>query len=126
MSLTSHFSCVSGYFSLYYVYFFWVYCNFYHPTKKILDDESDDDGSDSRSAGTCAFPFRFEESVGHVDDSVGNVDGSFCRVCVVGFGVFVPILIKSMGDIVLLVVLLTIGVESKGGRLIKIFWRPKP
>ena len=40
----------------------------------LLDDESDDDESDSRSAGMCTFPFRFDESVGCVGDSVGCVD----------------------------------------------------
>ena len=46
-----------------------------------LDDESDNDGSESRSSGTCAFPFCFEESVDRVDNSVGHIRG-------VGFGVF--------------------------------------
>ena len=84
-----------------------------------LYDESDGDGSDSRSAGTCAFPFRFEDSVGGVYDYVGLVPG-------VGSGIFVPMGIQSIGDIVPFVVFMPIGVESKGGRLIQIFWRPKP
>ena len=35
MSLTSPISCVSGVYSLYRVYFFWIYCNFYHSTNQI-------------------------------------------------------------------------------------------
>ena len=46
-----------------------------------LSDESDDNGSDSDSSGTCTFTFRFGDPVGHVNDSVG-------RVCCVGSGVF--------------------------------------
>ena len=49
-----------------------------------LNDESDDDGSDSGSAGTCTFPFRFDDSLGRVYNSVGRVSG-------VGSGVFAPI-----------------------------------
>ena len=43
----------------------------------------------------------------------------------VGSGVFVPTVIKSMGDVFPLVTLVPRGVESKGGRLIEVFWRPK-
>ena len=90
-----------------------------------LDDESDGDGSDSGSVGTCAFHFRFEESVARVDKSSGCVDESDGRVCDVGSGIFVLIGIESFGDIFPLVVFVPIGVESKGGRLIEIFWPPK-
>ena len=83
-----------------------------------FNDESYDDESDSGSAGKCAFIFRFDDSVGHVGESVGRVSG-------VGSGFFVPTGIESIGDIVPLFVLLLKGVESKGGPLIKIFWRPK-
>ena len=31
-----------------------------------LDDESDDNGSDSGSSGTCTFPLHFNKSVGCV------------------------------------------------------------
>ena len=41
----------------------------------MFDDESDGDGSDSGSAGTCAFPFRFDNYVGPVLESVGHVSG---------------------------------------------------
>ena len=84
----------------------------------FFDNESDDDDSDSGSAGTCAFPFRFEESIDRVDNYIGHV-------CGVGSGVFVPIGIKSISDVVLLVVFVPIGVNPKGGRLIEIFWRSK-
>ena len=48
------------------------------------DDESDNDGYNSWSAGTCAFPFLFEDSAGRVDDSVGSVEDS--AGCVRGVG----------------------------------------
>ena len=91
----------------------------------MLDDESDDDGYDSGSAGTCTFNFCFEDSVGCVDNSVGCVDNSVGFVCGVGPGVFVPIVIESIGDVVPLIVFVPIIVDSKGGQLIEIFWRPK-
>ena len=90
-----------------------------------IDDESDNYGSDSGSSGTCAFPFHFEYYVGRVDNSVGCVYESVGRVCGVGFGVFVPIGIDSIGDVVMLVGFVPIGVYSKGGLIIEIFWRPK-
>ena len=40
-----------------------------------VDDKSDDDGSGSGSAGTCTFPFHFDESVGRVGESVDRVSG---------------------------------------------------
>ena len=76
-----------------------------------LDDESEDGGSDFGSAGTCAFPFHFDNSIGHVRG--------------VGSGGFVPKGIESICDIVMLVVIITIGVESKGGQFVEIFWLPK-
>ena len=43
----------------------------------------------------------------------------------VAWGLFSPpIGIESIGDVVLLVVLVPKGFKSKGGRLIEIFWRP--
>ena len=83
------------------------------------------DGSDYASADTCAFTFCFYESFGCVGDSVGRVDNSVGCVSGVGSGVFVPTGIDSIGDVVLLVVIVPKGVESKGSRLIEIFWRPK-
>ena len=56
----------------------------------MLDDEYDDDGSDSRSAGTCTFPFRFGDSVGHAVDSAGRFRG-------IGSSSFFPIGIDSIG-----------------------------
>ena len=66
----------------------------------------------------CAYTSRFDDSIGHVDDSVGNI-------CGVGSGAFVPIGIESKFDVVPLVVFVPIVVKSKGGRLIEIFWRPR-
>ena len=67
----------------------------------FLDDKSDDDGSDSRSSGTCYSPLRF--------------DNSFGRVSVLGSGIFIPIGIESNCDVFVFVVFVSIGVESKGG-----------
>ena len=90
-----------------------------------LDDEYENDGSESRPAGKCAFPFRFEESVVRVGDSVGRVEYSVGYVSGMGSGIFVPTGINSIGDVFLLVVFVPKGYESKGSRLIEIFWRPK-
>ena len=76
-----------------------------------LDGESDDDGSDSGSSVTCNFAFCFDNYVGHVSG--------------MSSGVFVPIGIESNCDVSTLFVFVPIGVKSKGGRLIEIFWRPK-
>ena len=65
-------------------------------------DKSDNAGSGSGSPG---------KSIGSAGD--------------VGFGDFVPTGIKSLGDVVLLVVFVPRGVESKCGRLIGSFWRQK-
>ena len=73
----------------------------------FFDDESNDDGSGSGYPSTCTFPFSSGKSVGSVSESVGRVHG-------VGSGVFVPTGIESIGDVVPLVMLIPIGVESKG------------
>ena len=80
-----------------------------------FDDESDNDGSESGSAGTCTFPFFYDESVSRVEDSVGCVDESVGRICGMWSGVLFPIVIESIGDVVLMVVLVRIGVKSNGG-----------
>ena len=86
-----------------------LFVDFLHP---LSSDESYFlDCSDFGSSGTCAFPYCF-------DDSVGRVSG-------VGSSVFVPVLVGSNFDVVTLVVFVLMGVKSKGGGLIKIFWRPK-
>ena len=90
----------------------------------MLDYYSENDGSDSGSAGTCEFPFRFDESVNYVGDSVGCVEKSFGCVSDVGCVIFLTG-IESIGDVVPLVVFLPKGADSKGGRLIEIFWHPK-
>ena len=47
----------------------------------LFDDESDDDGSESGSPGTCDFTFCYDESVGSVGESIccvrGMVSGIF-------------------------------------------------
>ena len=65
-------------------------------------DESDNDGSRSGS------PDKFVGSAGEV---------GFCDFVLTG--------IESLGDVVMLVVFVPIGVESKGGQLIGSFWCPK-
>ena len=81
-----------------------------------FDDDSDDNGSGSGSSSMCAFPFSSDESIGRVVESVGRVSG-------VGYGIFVPTGIDSIGDVVLLVLFVPKGVESKSGQLIEIFCR---
>ena len=54
----------------------------------FLDDEADNDRSDSGSVGMCAFTFRFQESVGCVEESVGHVGDAIGCVCGVGSGFF--------------------------------------
>ena len=83
-----------------------------------VDDKSDDDGSGSGSAGTCTFPFHFDESVGRVGESVDRVSG-------VSLAFFFPKGIESIGDVFLLVVFVPKGFEFKGGLLIEIFWHLK-
>ena len=50
-----------------------------------LNDESDDDGYDSGSSGTCDFTLSFDESIG--------------RVSGLGSGVFFSIGVKSKCDV---------------------------
>ena len=70
--------------------------------------ESVNGGSGSRSPGAFAFPFSYVKLVDSASESIGSVSG-------VGFGNFVPTEIKSLGDVVSLVIFVPIGVESKGG-----------
>ena len=66
----------------------------------MLDDESDNDGSDSGSSGAFSFPLRFDNSVG--------------RVISLGYGIFVTIGVESKCDFFAFVMFVSIGVESKG------------
>ena len=54
----------------------------------VSSDESGDDESDPGSAGTCIFPFWFEEFFGCFDNSVSHVDDSIRRVRGARSGVF--------------------------------------
>ena len=72
----------------------------------FFDDESDNDGSGSGSPGTCASLFCSGKSIGSVGESVG-------RFCGVYSGVFVLTGIKSIRDIVLLVLFVPKGVDPK-------------
>ena len=77
-----------------------------------LDDKFDYDGSDYGCSGTCyftTFSSVFDESVGHISG--------------LGSGVFIPTRVDSKGNIFVFVVFISIGVKSKCGRLIKMFWR---
>ena len=60
----------------------------------LLNDESDNNWSDSRSYGTCDFPLHYYEHVGHVS--------------VLGSGVFVPIGVESKCDVFAFVVFVSI------------------
>ena len=71
----------------------------------MLDDESDNDGSDSGFSGTCYFPLRF-------DDSNGCFSG-------LGYGVFVPTGVDSTCNLFPFVVLVLFGFDSKDGQIIK-------
>ena len=108
MSLTRPVSGVSNTFSYYFVLLFdlleLVSCNELY----LFNYESDDGGSGSGSPGTCSFPFFSDEFIGSDGESVGLVCGMVSVV-------FVPTGIESIGDDVLFVVLVSKGVDSKGG-----------
>ena len=74
-----------------------------------LDDESDNDRSDSGSSDTCSFSLHFYESVSCVNS--------------LGYSFFVPTGFESKCDVFLFVVFVSIGFKSKGGQLIKMIWR---
>ena len=78
-----------------------------------FDDESENDGSDSGSAGTCNFPFCFDEFVGRVGDSVVHVEKYVGRVNSMGSGVFALIGIESIDEVVPLVLFVSKVFESK-------------
>ena len=78
-----------------------------------FDDESDNDGSESRSDGMCAFSLCFDEFVGHVGDFVGRFGESVGCFSCVGSGFFFLAVIESIGDLVTLVVFVPKGVKSK-------------
>ena len=74
----------------------------------FFDDESGNDGSGSGSSGTCAYPFCFGNSVGHVSGvgsgispptGIESIDDGEMVKCV-----FVPTGIESIGDVVPLVI----------------------
>ena len=91
MGLTSPVSCVSDALSYYRVYFYLIYWNCYHSTNYIsLMMSLAMMGLDRGSPDTCAFPFCSGNSVGHVSGIVS--------------GVFVPTVIESIVEIVLLAV----------------------
>ena len=74
-----------------------------------INDESDDDGSDSGSSGTYYFP-NFLVVYG----SVGSVNG-------LGSGIFAPTGVESKCLIFVFIVFVPTGVKSKSGRLVKMF-----
>ena len=73
----------------------------------FLDDESDDDGSDSGSYDTCSFPLCF-------DCSVGFVSGF-------GSGVFLPTVVSFNCEVFAFFVFISKGVKSRVGQLIQMF-----
>ena len=76
----------------------------------MLDDESEYNWSDSGSAGTCAFTFCFDESVGHVGEYVVCVDDLVGSVSGMGSGFFVLKYFESIGDVFLSVAIIPKGV----------------
>ena len=111
MSLTSYVSCFSDTISSYRVSFFYLLELVSFDELDLFNDESGNNGSGSGFPDTYAFPFCSRKSVGSVR--------------VIGSGNFVLTGIESIGDVVPLFVFVAIGVESKGGRLIELFWRLK-
>ena len=77
----------------------------------LINNKSDDCRSDSGSSGTYSFPafyLRFDNSVGYVSGLVS--------------GIFILAGVESKCDFFAFVMFIPIGVESKGGRPIKMFW----
>ena len=70
----------------------------------MLDDESDDDWSDSRSSGTYSFQTFYLP----FDDYIGSVSG-------LGSGAIIPTEVEYKCDIFAFGVFVPIGVKSKGG-----------
>ena len=99
MSLTIPVSCISDTSSSYRVSFLFDLLKLLSFDElDLFDDESEDDGSGSRSPGTCNFPF-----------CSGNFVVSFSGL---GSGIFVPTGIESIGDIVLLFMFIPRVVDS--------------
>ena len=112
MSLKGPVSCVSDAFSFLLLFFLINLLELlFFNELYLFDDESDDDGSESGSPGTCKFSF-----------CSGNFVGRFNGV---GSGVFVTTGIESIGGIVPFIVFVTKSVDFKGCQLIEIFWRPE-
>ena len=79
---------------------------------EFLDNEFDDDVSDSGSSVTYSFCVFYL----HFVDSIGSIS-------VYGSGVFAPTGVESKCDIFAFDVFVPIRVESKGSRTIEMFWR---
>ena len=75
----------------------------------LFDYESENDGSESRSSCMCYFILRLDNTVGHVSG--------------LGYGVIVPTVVESKCDNFAFFVFVSIVADSKGGQLIKMFWR---
>ena len=77
----------------------------------FLDNETDNDGSESESSGTCSFPafsLTFEDFVG--------------RVSVLWSVIFVPTGEDSKCDVFEFFVFVAIVVKQKGGLLLETIW----
>ena len=107
----SYFLCLPRFFFLSHFFLFDLIELVTFDELDLFSHYSDTDGSGSVSPCTFAFPFSSGNSVGSSSQSVGSVSG-------VGFGGFFPTGIESLGDVVILVLFVLIGVESKGGQLI--------
>ena len=107
----SYFFCFQFFFKL--LCLILIFCICCHWTnQKLIDDESDGDGSESGYHGTYSFrAFSF-----HFRDYVGNVSGLESGICA-RTGV------ESKYDIFAFEVFIPIGLKSKVGQIIEMFWR---
>ena len=109
ISLTSPVSCVSDDFYLYRVLCSWICYTCCHLTNQIsLMMSLMMMGLNPGPLVRVIFPF-FDKSVG--------------RVIGLGSSIFFSIRVDSKCDGVTFIVFMPIGVESKGGQLIEMFWR---
>ena len=90
----------------------------------LLNNESEHYVSESGSAGNWVFLFALKILLVMLTTPLVTLTTLFVMF-VAWLLDFPPIGIKSNCDIVPLVVFVPIGVDSKGDRLIEIFWHPK-
>ena len=125
MSLTSPVSFVSDDFYFYRIYCFWIFYNCYQWTNNIQSMMSLMTVVLTPGPLVCAI-LLFALKIPLVVLITPLVELTIPLVVFVAWVIDLKkIVIESIGDVFLLVVFLLIGVESKGSRLIEIFWRPR-